>query len=145
MSEFVCIFLISHEHKWLPNITRCEIWCEIRSSLCSTYTEWVMCKQTCVTEELTCIFCLICCTTSVSHSPLCACFSRFKPESVFVASLIWTKTYTDPYTHKHTHTSLIQTQVGPCPTVSSPGPQVFTDSCSIHKSGSSLVFLSIHS
>lgn len=64
--------------------------------------------------------------------PLCASFSRFKPESVFVASLICTKVCTDPYTHKHTHTALIQTQVVPCPTASSPGPQVFTDSCAVY-------------
>lgn len=35
--------------------------------------------------------------------PLCASFSQFNPESVFAASLICTKAYTDPYTHKNTH------------------------------------------
>lgn len=150
MFEFVCIFLISYEHKWLPNLTRCEIWCGIRSRLCSTCTEWVM-SNMCVIEELTCIFCLICCTTSVSHSvikvahfvPLSHDLSRgecFCGEFDLYKGLHWPL-------HTQTHTYSLNSNTswpmsnGIFPWTSG----VYRLMCSIHKSGSSLVFLSIHS
>lgn len=48
--------------------TRCKSWRLISTRLRSTCTECVVCKHTCVAEELTCIFCLIYCKTYVSHS-----------------------------------------------------------------------------
>ena len=151
MSEFVCIFLISYEHKWLPNLTRCEICCEIRSSLCSTCTEWVMSKETCVIEVLTCIFCLIWCTTSVSHSVIKV--AHFVPLShnltrrVFLRRVWFVQRLTLTLTHTKTHTYSLNSNTswpmsnGIFPWTSG----VYRFMCSIHKSGSSLVFLSIHS